>query len=86
MKQEIFYTVAIKKGYPVTYIDPQTLEECAWNEGPFKDPCDASEQFKCFAVKGKGTWLTPASFKAQVQTIINERQKLAEWNTCSGAR
>lgn len=84
MQRVIYYTVNMRaRGYPVQYIDPETLEVCVWNEGPFKDPVDASEQFKCFVVVYRPCeWLLPASFEQQAQAIADDKRKLAEWNAC----
>jgi hypothetical protein len=78
-RKEIYFTVSMKKGYKVRYIDPETLEVCSW-PGPFKDPCDASVQFGCFVGKGRETWLTSGGFKQQVKQIATDRKKLEEWN------
>ena len=66
MRTVFFYTVLFDKpGYPVTYIDPQTLRVKQFG-GTFGDPGEASREFQA-CIGGEQSWyLEPVRFLAQV--------------------
>jgi hypothetical protein len=64
----IYYTVDMKKGYPVRFYDTETMRIGTFR-GPFRDPGAASQEYKACCCAWAAEYLDSAAFDEMLRKV-----------------